>query len=84
MKHETIGTRIQRKRKAKGWTPFRLSLAAKLPEQSIRGWEKGRTPNAESIPALAQALDTSSNYLLTGKEQAAKPRTQPVSIRPND
>ena len=75
MKTETIGDRIRRKREAKGFTLFALSVAAGIREQNLRLWEGGRNPTATEIPALAKALGTSPNYLLTGKEQFSEART---------
>ncbi|MCH7911268.1 MAG: hypothetical protein IIB38_16840 [Candidatus Hydrogenedentes bacterium] len=69
---ETIGSRIKQKRIDKGWTRFQLSLAVATHPQNVFLWEeKGRTPNAKEIPGLARELDTSPNYLLTGKEKFA-------------
>lgn len=63
-----MGDRIEAKRLALGLTPFELSLKARIPEQNIRLWEKGRTPkDPSSIAAIAKALCTTTDYLIAGE-----------------
>lgn len=64
----TIGTRIRELREAHEMNLFALSLAARIPEQSLRQWENGtRTPsNPLALADLAQALGTTTDYLITG------------------
>lgn len=65
----TIGERIRHLREQAGLTPFDLSIRSGIREQNIRNWETGRKlPSVVMVPALAEALDTTSDYLLSGQQ----------------
>jgi len=67
MSNETIGERLRAAREARGLSPFELSLAASIPEQNIRLWERGRCPrDPAKLADIAEALDTTTDYLITG------------------
>ncbi len=72
----TFAERLQSRLKAKGWTNSHLVVAlseAGLPvhENSVSRWVNGsRQPRFEYIPALADALDVTTDWLL-GRQPAA-------------
>jgi len=48
-------------------TRFDLSVETRIPEQNIRLWEKGRkVTDPERVAAIADALGTTTDYLITG------------------
>ncbi|WP_131753785.1 helix-turn-helix domain-containing protein [Burkholderia vietnamiensis] len=64
-----IGTRIRALRKAKGLTLQQVADTFGISRASVSEWESGRSkPDAAKLTNLAGLLDTSIEYLLTGKQ----------------
>ena len=66
---QIIAKRIKQRRKVIGITQKELARRAKISLPTIKRWEdsdpdKGRTPNASMLPILAEALETTVNYLI--------------------
>lgn len=69
----TIGERIKGLRDERGMSLFDLSIAARIPEQNIRRWEKGSTiSDPAHVADLAKALNTTTDFLITGKSPKLK------------
>jgi transcriptional regulator with XRE-family HTH domain len=65
---DTIGQRIRRARRRKGWTQAELGLRSGLRESVICKYELGyHIPNPENLSRIADALGVSVDYLL-GRE----------------
>lgn len=61
----STGDRIRRLRKEKGWKQTDLGKRVNVSSQVISNWERGYTDLSHSdIISLAEALDTSTDYLL--------------------
>lgn len=73
----SIGKRIREKRNLKKWKQKDLlNELGDATNQMLSGWEKGHSiPSAFYLIKLAEALDTTCDYLLTGKEEASSKRT---------
>lgn len=71
-----ISKRIAIARKGKGWIQTQLAEALGVSVDTVRRWEQGkRPPDTEMLQKLAQALDTSTAYLLGETDDPAKPAT---------
>lgn len=70
MEQEQLADRIKRLREAAGMSHAELALEARLVSgrQQVYTWESGGQPGSRFIPQLADALEVSSHYLLTGHE----------------
>ena len=65
---DTIGQRIRRARRRKGWTQAELGLRTGLRESIICKYELDRyTPRIKNLSRIADALGVSVDYLL-GRE----------------
>lgn len=63
-------------RKGKGWIQTQLAKALDVSVDTVRRWEQGRrTPDSVMLQKLAQALDTTTGYLLGETDDPAKPAT---------
>jgi transcriptional regulator with XRE-family HTH domain len=64
-----IGNRLRQLREKQPWTQIELSIASKVPLQTIKDLERGATkrPQPRTIRALAAALSVPAAYLLLGK-----------------
>lgn len=68
-KAEEIGGRIRERRDALGLTAAEVSRAIGLTKGAVSQYETGRaTPKQDKIEALAEALGTSPEWLMTGHE----------------
>lgn len=66
-----IGKRIYEKRKQIGMTQERLSEIAETTPQAISNYERGeRELKAKTIVKIADALNVTADYLLTGRVNA--------------
>lgn len=67
---ESLGERVRRLRKARGWAQADLGDKIGLRQLAVSQIETGKTssPRSETLAALADALDTSVDYLLNGSE----------------
>ena len=62
---ETLGKRIQKLRKAKGFTQEELAQKLFLSSKTISSWEQDRTlPSLNVIVLLSEILDTTTTYFL--------------------
>ena len=71
---ETIGKRIKRLREAASLSQWRLSADIGVPQSTLWRWEtQDATPGATKLPAIADALGVTTDYLLgrTDDEGAA-------------
>ncbi|HAV2816638.1 TPA: helix-turn-helix domain-containing protein [Acinetobacter baumannii] len=66
---ETLGTRLKNLRKSKKLTQQQVADAIGVSKTSVIYWEKDENlPKHDSLMALAQILEVTSDYLLHGKE----------------
>lgn len=66
---ETFGERLRRLRLARGMDRETVAARCKCSEVSLHYWEAGRNkPTADRLVALARALRTTTDFLLTGRE----------------
>jgi transcriptional regulator with XRE-family HTH domain len=65
---KSIGSRIKAQRKAKGWTQKELATKVGIRHELLNKYEMGLcAPPVEKLVGLAEALDTSSDFLLVGE-----------------
>lgn len=68
MKSETIGKRVVRIRKLKGWNQATLVRESKLPQSTVGSIENdSRTKESSALIDIAHALGVDAYYLKTGK-----------------
>ncbi|MDR5772096.1 MULTISPECIES: helix-turn-helix domain-containing protein [unclassified Caballeronia] len=66
---QTMGDRIRELRKARGLTLQAVGDRFGINRSSVSAWESGSSrPDFEKLPELADLLQTTVDYLLTGKE----------------
>lgn len=66
---ERLGDRIARLRRAKGWNQRELAARAGTKGSQISRFERGSyQPRLETLSQLAEALETTTDFLLTGRE----------------
>jgi len=66
---EPLGDRLARLRRAKGWSQSELAAQAGTKGSQISKFERGRyQPRLETLSKLAEALGTTTDFLLTGRE----------------
>lgn len=64
---KSFGERLKRLRKRKGWTQKELSAKVEIGFSQFNKYEMGlHIPQLEKLIRLAELLDTSLDYLLTG------------------
>lgn len=69
-----ISKRIAMARKHKGWIQTQLAEALGVSVDTVRRWEQEkRTPDTNMLQKLAQALDTTTAYLLGETDDSARP-----------
>ncbi len=72
MKEETTGQRIRTLRRSKKMTQAQLAKIAGVSSPAVTEWEKDSyLPKAASLKALANEFGVSTEYILTGKTEAA-------------
>ena len=65
---ESLGDRIARLRRAKGWNQRELGRRTGMKATQISKYERGiYVPRADALPRLSAALGVSADYLLTGR-----------------
>ena len=70
-REEPVGARIARLRRLKKWTQRQLAARVGIPNTSLSKYEQGYYElRAGVLGSLAEALDTSADFLLTGREPA--------------
>lgn len=64
---ETLGERMARLRRAKGWNQRELAERAGTQSSQISKFERGTyQPRLETLMKLAEAFETTTDFLLTG------------------
>ena len=58
--------------KEKGTNPTALSLKLGLSKGNTTSWKKGGNPSVEVLMQIADELNCTTDYLLTGKEKSSK------------
>ena len=78
----TLGEKIKKIRKEKGWTQNDLGKLVNMHERQISKYEMNQIkPSSEVIIKIARALKTSSDYLLFDEETESKPSTYIKDIK---
>lgn len=78
--NETIGNRIAKFRKAKGFTQEELASRLDVSSQAVSKWENDQScPDISLLPRLSRLLGVTVDELLTGKKDEVK--LLPVSER---
>lgn len=71
---EGFGDRLARLRRSMGWNQKELAARVGQKPNQISKWERGTyEPRFSVVVSLAAVLDTSTDYLLTGKEELVEP-----------
>lgn len=70
---EEIKDRVAQLRHRKGWTQKELAEAAGVKQQNIQQVESGNVRAPRFLLALAEALDVSAHWLMSGKGSPEKP-----------
>lgn len=67
---DTINARIRIARERKGWSQTDLANKLGVKPQAVGQWESGLTmPRNKRLPHIADALDVSHDWLVTGKAE---------------
>jgi transcriptional regulator with XRE-family HTH domain len=70
----TLGKNIKKARERLNMTQSQLGAHFGISPQAVSQWEKGEDrPDIEKLPKLAQILEVSVDWLLTGHEAALDP-----------
>ena len=66
---ETLGERMARLRRAKGWNQSELAKRAGTKSSQISKFETGTyQPRLETLAKLAEALESTTDFLVTGRQ----------------
>lgn len=66
---ETLGERMARLRRAKGWNQRELAERAGTKSTQISKFERGTyQPRLETLAKLAEVLESTTDFLLTGRQ----------------
>lgn len=85
MLNKKLGERIRAARIASGFSQEDLGDALKLTRSSVSLWEKGRSvPEDENLKVLADVLQVTPEYLVTGKGKPPARKKQPENIYRRD
>ncbi len=80
---EGIGARIRQARINKGMSQTRLAQLLGIPPQNVSDWERGVvTPSSKNLRRLAEVLEVSLDWLITGKGSPEPLKGEPVSFIP--
>lgn len=78
----TLGEKLQKLRKARGWTQEELAAQVGVSRQSLSKWESdGALPETANIIVLADLFGVTTDYLLREGEQPASTE-EPVPVAP--
>ena len=83
----TLGEKLQKLRKTRGWTQEELAEQVGVSRQSLSKWESdGALPDTANIIVLADLFGVTTDYLLRAGERAASakepvPAAQPVPAK---
>ncbi|MCU7875986.1 MAG: helix-turn-helix transcriptional regulator [Candidatus Thiodiazotropha sp. (ex Lucinoma borealis)] len=64
---DTLGSRIRRKRRERGWTQEELALRAGTNQAVIQKIENGKSLRPRKIDEIAQVLDVNPAWLMFGE-----------------
>ncbi len=67
-KMDTLGSRLRRKRRERGWTQEELALRAGTNQAVIQKIENGKSLRPRKIDEIAQVLDVNPAWLVFGEE----------------
>ena len=68
---ETVGQRIRRLRKDRGWTQEQFAVRVNASAQKVSNWERDYTPpSVEDVSKIAEVCGTKSDFILTGRTEA--------------
>ncbi|MGO0058597.1 helix-turn-helix domain-containing protein [Brevibacillus fluminis] len=71
---ETVGQRIRRLRKEKGWTQEQFAVRVNVSAQKVSNWERDYTPpGADDVAKIAEVCDSTSDFILTGRTDDPTP-----------
>ncbi|MCU7798349.1 MAG: helix-turn-helix transcriptional regulator [Candidatus Thiodiazotropha sp. (ex Semelilucina semeliformis)] len=65
---DTLGSRLRRKRRERGWTQEELALRAGTNQAVIQKIENGKSLRPRKIDEIAQVLDVNPAWLMFGEE----------------
>ncbi|MBL3589997.1 MAG: hypothetical protein DIZ78_07635 [endosymbiont of Escarpia spicata] len=65
---ETLGSRLRRKRRERGWTQEELALRAGTNQAVIQKIENGKSLRPRKIDEIAQVLDVNPAWLMFGEK----------------
>lgn len=65
---EKLSVRLKKLRIRKGFSQVYLAKLINVPVTTYRDWEGGKAITGEPYPFLAQHLDVSISYLITGQQ----------------
>lgn len=83
--NNTIGSRIAQKRKALGLTQEDLAARLGVSSQAVSKWENDVScPDISLLPALARALNCTTDAILSGKEDEVRLIPTPQRKDPNE
>lgn len=72
-----VGGRIRVLRDNKGLSDIELAVILGVTRNAVTQWETGRAmPKPQKLPAIAEALDTTVEWLLVGDDAAEMARAQ--------
>lgn len=81
----TIGSRIAQKRKTKGLTQEELANQLGVSSQAVSKWENDIScPDIALLPALADALNCTTDAILSGKEDIVRVIPQEQRKKPEE
>jgi len=78
--NETIGSRVVKLRKLKGWTQGQLAKRASLTQQAISHVETGRRADPRTLSRIAEALDVPEAFLRYGPDELGTLDEQTIDI----
>jgi transcriptional regulator with XRE-family HTH domain len=74
---ESIGTRIKRKRTEKGLTKAELARSLGVTDTAVWNWEEnGRRPRHGVLSSMANVLEVSTEWLVSGKPAQVKTQAE--------
>lgn len=80
----TFGEKLQRLRKARGWTQEQLAEQASVSRQSLSKWESdGALPDTAHVIMLADLFGVTTDYLLREADTAEHPNAQQAESTPS-
>jgi len=65
---DTLGSRLRRKRRERGWTQEELALRAGTNQAVIQKIENGKSLRPRKIDEIAQVLDVNPAWLMFGED----------------